>query len=119
MRYDLLQGNVTVDDLISVSPYNDTVYKVSERRLGLDVLLMSEILNQDDNSCVSDLPAFAISGAIDPEKYYDLYTEYFSVPDITEALENVLRATASGGFTYAYPRKSSDSHGDNLQRAQR
>ena len=89
LRYDLFSGNVTLDDLIVVSPFNDTIYKVSERTLGADILTVAEILNQDDNSSASKLPKFVVSETIDPKEYYDLFTESISIPVITAALANV------------------------------
>jgi hypothetical protein len=88
-RYDLFDGQVMVDDIIAVSPFNDTIYKVSERIKGLDLLNISEILNQLDNTSSLELPSYALSGTIDSQKYYDLYTESISIPLIGEVIFNV------------------------------
>ena len=88
-RYDLFEGNVTVDDIIAVSPYNNTLYEMSKHTLGADILLALENLNRENNTFYPSLPLFAISGAILPDQYYDVFTESIWIPDISASLSNV------------------------------
>lgn len=82
LRYDLYKGNVTVNDLITVCPYNDTVFKVGEVN-GKDFL---EAFPKDD----SDVPSLVVSGeAINAEKQYQLYTTDFDLKYVKEQLENI------------------------------
>ena len=87
--YDLYEGKVTVDDIIAVSPYNNTLYKISKHMLGADLLLALENLNQGNNTVEPNLPLFAISRAILPNQYYDVFTKSIWIPDISASLSIV------------------------------
>jgi hypothetical protein len=87
LRYSLLQGNVTVDDVIAVSPFNDTIYMVAERISGTHLLEILGLANQPDAS--SKLPPYAVAGTVEPQYYYDLFTVSFELPYFQDALYNV------------------------------
>ena len=86
-RYSLLQGNVTVDDVIAVSPFNDTVYMVAELISGTHLLQILGTPNQVDGN--SKLPSFAVAGTIEPQYYYDLFTVGFELAYFQDAIYNV------------------------------
>jgi hypothetical protein len=89
LRYDLYEGNVTLDDIIAVSPYNDTIYKISQHTLGADILLAFENLNRMNNTIDPNLPLYALSGAILPDRYYDVFCDSFEIPVISAFISNV------------------------------
>jgi hypothetical protein len=88
-RYDLYQGNVTVDDVIAVSPFNDSWYKISEQILGADILLAFENLARENNTFHSELPQWVMSGVILPDLHYDVFSESFAIPILSTLLSNV------------------------------
>jgi 2',3'-cyclic-nucleotide 2'-phosphodiesterase (5'-nucleotidase family) len=88
-RYDLYQGNVTVDDVIAVSPYNDSWYKISERMLGADILLAFDNLSRENNTLHPELPEWVMSGAILPDLYYDVFSESFVMTMLSTLLSNI------------------------------
>lgn len=98
-RYDLFDGNVTMDDVIAVTPFEDDIYKVSERTLGLDILRAFGTPNEVQenvtiiNGRVVDLPEYAMTGIINNDSYYDLYTQQISIAFIQERLHNATNAT--------------------------
>jgi hypothetical protein len=103
-RYDLFDGNITMDDVVAVTPFEDDIYKVSERTLGADIIAAFGPPNQVAkngtkgtviiNGRVVDLPEYAMTGTIHPDQYYDLYTQEISVSFIQETLQNVTNSTA-------------------------
>jgi hypothetical protein len=91
-RYSLLQGNVTVDDVIAVSPFNDTVYMMAEHISGSHLLLIlgnTTPPNQVDDGNNSKLPPFAVAGTIEPQYYYNLFTVGFDLAYFQDAVYNV------------------------------
>lgn len=92
-RYDLMDGNLSRDDLIAVSPFRDSIWKVSERTRGADILLALGLLGQGPNYL--GLPSWVLSGAILPDGYYDLFTESVSIAAVRLALQNVSNAEPS------------------------
>lgn len=86
-RYSLFQGNVTVDDVIAVSPFNDTVYMVAERISGSHLLEILGLVNQTDAE--SKLPPYAVAGTIEPQYFYDFFTVSFELAYFQDAVYNV------------------------------
>jgi hypothetical protein len=76
LRYSLFEGQVTMDDVIAVCPFNDTIYQVAEKVRG-SVLL--QVFSQAFRplSTGSELPDLAVSPShVDPHREYSVY-----VPD--------------------------------------
>ena len=89
LRYNLYEGEITVNDVITVSPYNDTVWEVASNISGTDFITAFGVPNQADGSAhFSDLPKLIVSGSVDPEKQYDVYSVDFDVAYVKDALEN-------------------------------
>ena len=87
MRYNLYKGNVTVNDLIAVSPYNDALYFVAEGING------SEFTAAFSNVLHSDMLQMIIAGKVVEDQFYDVYSVDFDVDYVTERLENITGRT--------------------------
>lgn len=85
-RYSLLRGNVTVDDIIAVDPFNNSLWKVSNSVLGADILRALGDLFVTPKG--ASLPPLAISSQIEPERSYALYTVQFSLAEIVDRFQN-------------------------------
>jgi 2',3'-cyclic-nucleotide 2'-phosphodiesterase (5'-nucleotidase family) len=88
LRYDLLKGRVRLDDIIAVSPFNDTLYYWKDVP-GSVILQLNESMNvQQDSSFLPLLPSYILapSEAIVPSNLYELLTSEFEIPSIREAL---------------------------------
>ncbi|GAX17871.1 hypothetical protein FisN_18Hh075 [Fistulifera solaris] len=88
LRYDLLKGKVRLDDIIAVSPFNDTLYYWKDVP-GSVILQLNESINvQQDTSFLPLLPSYILapSETIVPSTRYELMTSEFEVPSIREAL---------------------------------
>mmetsp|Transcript_5439 Transcript_5439/g.8930 ORF Transcript_5439/g.8930 Transcript_5439/m.8930 type:complete len:560 (-) Transcript_5439:2908-4587(-) len=84
-RYDLFAGNVTLDDIVSVSPFNDTILKVTSSLKGSDLLeVFGGGLNNSPNYICS-----ARTDAIDPDETYELYTIDFDLAYFVERVQSV------------------------------
>lgn len=99
-RYDLFEGNVTLDDAIAVAPFTDAIYQVSQLTSGSDILQafsnMTKTINMTLDGRVIQYREYAMTGTIHPDLYYDLYTQGFSVPLIQGKLANV-----TGNFSFS------------------
>jgi 5''-nucleotidase/2'',3''-cyclic phosphodiesterase and related esterases len=86
-RYDLFEGNTTLNDIVTVSPYNDTLYMISEEVNGSDFLrAFGEPNAIDDNAYVATLPQLVVSGSIVKDKVYKVYTVEFDVGFVSSRL---------------------------------
>ncbi|KAI2510929.1 hypothetical protein MHU86_3550 [Fragilaria crotonensis] len=92
-RYDLYEGQVTLDDIISVSPFNDSIVRLSKAVKGRQII---QVLGGEINSLKSSvpwlphLPDYICSvDDIDPEKTYDLYTVDADVAHFVECVSNI------------------------------
>ena len=81
-RYDLYEGKVSLDDIISVSPFNDTIALLSTEVKGSQMI---QILQGQVNSLQSSVPW----SNIDPQKSYALYTAHFDVVQVGDRLLNI------------------------------
>ena len=84
-RYNLFEGNVTVNDLISLAPYNDTIYLVGEGINGSEFTAAfgeTRLVNGD-----SVLPQMIVAGKVVADVLYDVYTVDFDVDFTKERLE--------------------------------
>eukprot|EP00549_Striatella_unipunctata_P025862 CAMPEP_0118713418 /NCGR_PEP_ID=MMETSP0800-20121206/25501_1 /TAXON_ID=210618 ORGANISM="Striatella unipunctata, Strain CCMP2910" /NCGR_SAMPLE_ID=MMETSP0800 /ASSEMBLY_ACC=CAM_ASM_000638 /LENGTH=553 /DNA_ID=CAMNT_0006618859 /DNA_START=86 /DNA_END=1747 /DNA_ORIENTATION=+ len=101
LRYDLFDGNTTANDLIAVSPFRDTIYKVAEAVPGVTLLQLTKILNPENSTFyLKDygLKDYGIAGDITPSNVYDLYTPAFS-------FEKILSVLANNGWNHTLPKK--------------
>ena len=99
LRYDLFEGQASRDDLIAVSPFNDTIYKVCEGLKGTELYSILNILNDEGFSVVPSLPAFLSTadlveppGALfleDANRRFDLFGIDFDVSTVVAAAKRV------------------------------
>jgi len=93
-RYNLFEGTVTVNDLITVSPFNDALYKVGSGINGTDFIEAFGEPNFVDGTAYNaklpqlELPQLIVSGNVIPHKEYEVYTIDFDVAYMKEKLEN-------------------------------
>lgn len=106
-RYDLFRGEVTLDDVIAVCPFNDSIFKLTDSMYGWQILETLEemqvqygrgpVVGATNTSTASHptptIPAFATAPAIediDPRQSYALYVPDFEfyrmVPILTKIL---------------------------------
>lgn len=88
-RYDLSKGNVTINDLISVSPYNDTLCVVGENVLGSEFIAAFGIPNLVNSTRFGELPQLAVAGNVIPTEKYKVYSITFDCEHISRSLANV------------------------------
>lgn len=93
LRYDLFRGEVTLDDIKSVCPFNDTVYRVTNNISGRDLVkVFGGKLNDPETSThwKPDLPEYVCSvDKVDLDKTYEFYTVDFDLPYFVERVANV------------------------------
>jgi len=90
LRYNLFQGIITRNDLIAVSPYNDTLFKVGSAINGTDFIQAFGEPNQVDGTAhFSELPQLIVSGNVIPDKEYEVFTVDFDLAYVTEKLGNI------------------------------
>lgn len=91
LRYDLFAGHITVDDVHSVSPFNDTLYRIAADIPGSTILTLNETLNQgqDEFTYLPSLPKFVFSGSVSSKDKYDLFAVEFEVETISSALADI------------------------------
>mmetsp|Transcript_18604 Transcript_18604/g.51725 ORF Transcript_18604/g.51725 Transcript_18604/m.51725 type:complete len:457 (-) Transcript_18604:427-1797(-) len=94
LRYDLSKGTVLVDDVVIVSPFNDTVYNVSSNIQGQALLdaLNIRLHKFASGSFMSSGWAIVTNG-FDPSKMYTVYAPHFNAPDVRSRLETVTGKT--------------------------
>jgi hypothetical protein len=88
LRYSLFDGQVTMDDVIAVCPFNDTIYQVAKKIRG-HILL--QIISQANRpvSTGPGLPDFAVSPShIEPHRDYSIYVPDWSVREMRERIVN-------------------------------
>mmetsp|Transcript_13815 Transcript_13815/g.20980 ORF Transcript_13815/g.20980 Transcript_13815/m.20980 type:complete len:736 (+) Transcript_13815:3-2210(+) len=92
LRYNLFKGNITLNDLISASPFNDTLYLVGDAIKGEDIINALGEPNYVDPDSKYGLPYFVFAGAGNLLKYSDgyfrVFTDGFNVNYITEQLSS-------------------------------
>jgi hypothetical protein len=102
LRYSLLRGDVTLDDVIAVDPFNDTVYVVTDRILGEVVARAFANLTRPEDSGDWRLPAVGMTALhIDASRSYALLTGEYEVPFVTGLLQ---RAVADASGLHLHPR---------------
>ena len=91
LRYSLLQGEVSIDDLIAVSPFEDLIFLAAQQIKGSDILATFDDW-MNTNRIPREWPfPYIFSGAgIDPQHIYDVYAADFDTMDIRRRLEQVI-----------------------------
>ena len=94
-RYTLPKGEVVMDDVIAVCPFNNTLYKIAKNILGSDILKLLELPPNvtEPNSVINPgwkVPKYALSTfELDPNQQYDLLTVKWHVKDFQARLVNI------------------------------
>lgn len=91
LRYDLLKGKVRVDDIISLSPFNDTLCYWKDLP-GSIILQLNESMNANqETSWLPLLPSYILAPTenISTNSSYKLITAEFDVPSIREGLASI------------------------------
>lgn len=88
-RYDLSKGNVTINDVISISPYNDTLCVIGENILGSEFIAAFGFPNFVNATSSGELPQLAVAGNVDPTKKYKVYSITFDCNHISRSLSDV------------------------------
>ena len=88
-RYDLLAGEQRLDDVIAVSPFNETLYEW--KQIDGDIILqLNSTLNLINDPYMETLPNYILISTdhVDPDKTYDLVTDKFEVQNIQKTIMN-------------------------------
>ena len=93
-RYDFIEGRIYYDDLIAVSPFNDTIHLVAD---GLTGLQLKQILGHEPNTDIDAtakfmkaLPETVVShNVLEDDTLYELYTVTFELSHWSDRVENV------------------------------
>ena len=88
-RYDLFEGNVTLDDLMVVSPFNDSMYLIAGDIPTAIIVKLDIKMNPKRNQDLPGLPDFILIGNVSQHETHDLYTLEYEVPFIQSALEEI------------------------------
>lgn len=89
-RYDLYGGNeLTYDDIIAVSPFNEPMYRVATVPGHIVETLTGTMNNASDTPYYSSLPAYILAGTVDPHKDCELYAHHFGLSSIQDTLRQV------------------------------
>jgi 2',3'-cyclic-nucleotide 2'-phosphodiesterase (5'-nucleotidase family) len=90
-RFNLFAGEVTLNDLVAVAPFNDTIYRIAERISGHDLRQVMDALNDGGDPGRGGLPHMVSSLAenIDPGGLYDIFTAEFDTRMIREKIETI------------------------------
>jgi 2',3'-cyclic-nucleotide 2'-phosphodiesterase (5'-nucleotidase family) len=101
-RYNLFQGIVNVNDLVSMSPYNDTIYKIGTGIKGSEFIETfgdpNVVSAKDHNSFHSELPSMIVSGIVEKNKLYEVYSVDFDQEYVATQLQNT-----TGRFFFPTP----------------
>jgi 2',3'-cyclic-nucleotide 2'-phosphodiesterase (5'-nucleotidase family) len=92
-RYDLYQGQILLDDIVTMNPFNDTIYRVTQELKGSYLI---QILNAENFNAqpavpwMMNVPNYIFSSNdIDPEKMYEVFTVFFDLAFVVERVEKV------------------------------
>jgi 2',3'-cyclic-nucleotide 2'-phosphodiesterase (5'-nucleotidase family) len=96
-RDNLYRGNVTVDDLIDTSPWDDPIYNVANRISSPDLIQVLHILGASNtNPALPNLPQIAVSSSLGmassrylPDQFYDLYADEWDTTFIAPVVANM------------------------------
>jgi hypothetical protein len=88
-RYDLFEGNVTLDNLMVVSPFNDSMYLIASDVRTATIVKLDRKMNAKRNLDLPGLPNFLLIKNVGQHATHDLYTLEYEVPFIQSALEEI------------------------------
>ncbi|KAK3236252.1 hypothetical protein CYMTET_53598 [Cymbomonas tetramitiformis] len=106
LRYDLYSGQVDKNDIVTMSPFEDSYWTVAQRIRGSTLKLVMANLNMASRSRVLEtnrrhyngtaatqidkLPAYISSGNVaKPDEHYDVFTALFDVSSVSSAFESL------------------------------
>jgi len=98
MRYDLFEGEISRDDLIAVSPFNDTIFQVCAGLKGSEMDAILNLLNDEGFSVVPSLPPFLSTADLfadrhamltDAEQRFDLFGISFDVTKVVNVAKRI------------------------------
>lgn len=88
-RYDLYGGsNLTYDDVIAVSPFNEPVYLVGTIP-GHLILELNQSMNENMTTYLNMLPEWILAGQVHADRDCELYGHHFGLPKVQEALRKI------------------------------
>lgn len=99
MRYDLFEGETSRDDLIAVSPFNDTIFQVCAGLKGSEVGAILDLLNDEGFSVVPSLPPFLSTADLaadrklllrDADQRFDLFGISFDVTKVVNVAKRLV-----------------------------
>lgn len=102
-RYDLFGGEVIVDDVYAVSPFNDTILQVVDNIPGIDLLKVLDALSFMKNRYRPTFPMLMPSIAIDDvevDRNYGLYSAEFDAPLLCQIVEKAVGNMSSCQLTF-------------------
>lgn len=83
-RYMLFEGEVSLDDVISVCPFNDTVYEVVDSIQGST---LQDLLKALTNlTSTPDLAVFPLQ--LDPDRLYAVYVPDWNMPEVIDVISS-------------------------------
>eukprot|EP00538_Stauroneis_constricta_P011188 CAMPEP_0119554560 /NCGR_PEP_ID=MMETSP1352-20130426/7021_1 /TAXON_ID=265584 /ORGANISM="Stauroneis constricta, Strain CCMP1120" /LENGTH=626 /DNA_ID=CAMNT_0007601173 /DNA_START=28 /DNA_END=1908 /DNA_ORIENTATION=+ len=90
LRYSLFEGNVVLDDVVSVTPFNDTVYKIGSDVSGSTLLQMLHVTHINEPQVGQKLPKYGVSCTdFDANNKYDILTAQFDSAYLHNRLQTV------------------------------
>lgn len=92
-RYDLFEGDVTMDDLMVVSPFNDSMYLIASNVMTATIVGIEETMNQHYKEAFPGVSSFLLIGDLAASDLHDLYTLEYEVPFVKRALEDLIGET--------------------------
>lgn len=92
-RYDIFEGDNTYDDVVAISPFNESIYFVGI--VPCDAInQLYEKLNADAGDLYYPvLPAYILAGKLVPGEDCELYTHHFELSAISEGIQSVQPGT--------------------------
>ena len=83
-RYNLFEGKISMDDIIAVNPFNDTIFLVDNHIQGCDFLKAFGLphLVQESQS----LPQYVVSGTVERDLVYEVYTADYDLGHVVKQL---------------------------------
>jgi 2',3'-cyclic-nucleotide 2'-phosphodiesterase (5'-nucleotidase family) len=87
-RFNLYAGEVTLNDLIAVAPFQDAIYQVAERVSGLELNQVMDALNAGGTG--GGLPRMVSSAEhIESDLFYDIFTADFDTRVVGDKIETI------------------------------
>jgi 2',3'-cyclic-nucleotide 2'-phosphodiesterase (5'-nucleotidase family) len=106
-RYNLFEGKISIDDIIAVNPFNDTVFLVDAQIQGSEFLKAFGYHDLGKEShyhnMFQSLPQYVVSGTIEKDLVYEVYTADYDlrhvVEQLSQATDRKMFATPFGNLT--------------------